>query len=152
MTTGSTFTQAIADAICERIAEGETLSEICRSDGMPKRRTVYDWLRAHVEFAKAMDIARDVGADAIADEALRIADTPQVGSRREKSEDGFKVVREDMLGHRKLQVETRLKLLAKWCKGKYGDRLDLNHGGQSGNPLVVVKDMTGRKPESEGDE
>ena len=152
MTTGSTFTQAIADDICERIAEGETLSEICRSPGMPKRRTVYDWLRSNIEFAKAMDIARDVGADAIADEALRIADTPKMGARRERSEDGYKVVREDMLGHRRLQVDARIKLLAKWHPKKYGDKMDLNHGGQSGNPLVVVKDMTGRKPESEDSE
>lgn len=147
------FTQAIADEICERIAEGETLSAICRSEGMPKRRTVYDWLRANVEFAKAMDIARDVGADAIAEEALHIADTPMDGIELQIGSDGeTKERRGDMLGHRKLQVETRLKLLAKWCKGKYGDRLDLNHGGQSGNPLVVVKDMTGRKAETEDTE
>lgn len=146
------YTQEIADRICQQIAEGIPLRVICRQDGMPAWRTVYDWLRVDVEFAKAMDIARDIGADAIAHEALEIADTPKMGTRRERSEDGYKVVREDMLGHRKLQVETRLKLLAKWHPKKYGDKMDLNHGGQSGNPLVVVRDLTGRKPESEDTE
>lgn len=145
--------RAIQDEICERISEGETLSEICRSEGMPKRRTVYDWLRQDDEFAKAMDIARDLGADAIADQALVIADTTEEGVQVEIGDDGgTKEKRGDMLGHRKLRVETRLKLLAKWHPKKYGDRMDLNHGGQSGNPVVVVRDLTGRKPESEDGE
>ena len=28
-----------------------------------------------------------------------------------------------MLGHRKLQIETRLKLLAKWSPKKYGEKI-----------------------------
>jgi hypothetical protein len=39
-------------------------------------------------------------------------------------------VREDMLGHRKLQIETRLKLLAKWSPKRYGDKLGI--GGADG--------------------
>lgn len=148
----STFSQEVADKICERIAEGETLSEICRAEGMPARRTVYDWLKENEDFAKAMDIARDLGADAIAEEALSIADTTEEGVQIEIGDDGgTKEKRGDMLGHRKLRVETRLKLLAKWHPKKYGDRVDLNHGGQSGNPLVMIKDLTGRK-DTEGQE
>ena len=52
-----------------------------------------------------------------------------------------------MLGHRKLQIETRLKLLAKWDPKRYGDKVDLNHGGEVGLQ-VVVKRYT---PEPDGD-
>jgi hypothetical protein len=44
---------------------------------------------------------------------------------------------EDMLGHRKLQVETRLKLLAKWDPRRYGDALKL-----SGDPEAPLAGLT----------
>jgi hypothetical protein len=31
-----------------------------------------------------------------------------------------------MLGHRRLQIETRLKLLSKWDPKRYGDKIDVN--------------------------
>ena len=45
------------------------------------------------------------------------------------------VTEEDMLGHRKLQIETRLKLLACWNPSKYGNKVAV--GGDPGNPLKV---------------
>lgn len=117
---------ALQQRICELVAEGKTIAEIIREEpGMPKsRRTVHDWIVEDAEFAEAMNIARDAGADAIAEEALRIADTPLEGVETEISENGTKEKRGDMLGHRKLQVETRLKLLAKWHPKKYGDKIE----------------------------
>lgn len=126
----STYSQEAADAICARIAEGETLRAVCRDEAMPAWRTVYDWMTANGDFAARIAHAREMGGDAISQEILEIADTPLSGVRREVAADGqVKEVHEDMLGHRKLQVETRLKLLAKWFPKKYGDKLDLNHGG-----------------------
>jgi hypothetical protein len=75
------------------------------------------------------------GHDAIAEQALQIADTPQEGVRTERSEDGTKEIREDMLGHRKLQIYTRLQLLAKWNPKKYGDRAALELTGKDGGPI-----------------
>mgnify|MGYP003348157682 FL=1 len=40
-----------------------------------------------------------------------------------------------MLGHRKLQIETRFKLLSKWNPKKYGDRQII--AGDAENPLEV---------------
>ena len=79
----STFTPEIAQAICERIAEGKTLTEVCKMEDMPGRSTVYEWIERHPEFAEQMEAARLVGADAIADDALSIADTPEIGERVE---------------------------------------------------------------------
>jgi hypothetical protein len=42
-------------------------------------------------------------------------------SGAEEGEDSVTVTEEDMLGHRKLQIETRLKLLAKFNPKKYGE-------------------------------
>jgi hypothetical protein len=132
----STYTPEVADAICERLATGEPLRAICRDEAMPAWRTVYDWIEANSDFAARFAQAREVGFDAIAEEALEIADTPREGVRRKETEDGVEEVHEDMLGHRRLQVDTRLKLLAKWCPKKYGDRIDV--GNADGKPFEVA--------------
>lgn len=115
-------TPEILDEICNRIAEGEPLRAICRDQHMPAWRTVYAWIESDSAFAARIAHARELGFDAIAEEALAISNTPVVGEETEDDGEKVKVKRGDMLGHRKLQIETRLKLLAKWCPAKYGDK------------------------------
>ena len=124
----STFTQDAANAICDRLADGEPLRQICRDSEMPAWRTVYDWCEAHSDFAARFAQARDVGADAIAEQCLEIADDSKSDYVEARGFDSEHVQRS------KLRVETRLKLLAKWNPKKYGDRLDIEHSGS-----VVVK-------------
>jgi len=125
---GSKWTEAIAAEIAERISQGEPLAQICRDERMPGLSTVYDWMDERPDFAGRIARARIAGYDMIAQEALAIADTPAEGvvEKLEPNEAGQLCVverrREDMLGHRKLQVETRLKLLAKWDPKRYGER------------------------------
>jgi hypothetical protein len=95
--------------------------------------TVYRWRDAHPEFELRFARAREDGHDVIAEQALEIANTPVEGVVTEESDQGTKIRREDMLGHRKLQVETRLKLLAKWNPKKYGDLVQ--HSGNVGVTL-----------------
>ncbi len=111
-------------------------------EGMPAWRTVYDWMyrddalgEKGVGLSAAIARAREVGYDAIAEECLIIADTPKFGQKQVMSDEGSTTTVEDMLGHRKLQIETRLKLLAKWNPKKYGDRQIL--AGDPENPLEV---------------
>jgi len=61
------------------------------------------------------------------------------------TDDGEKktVREEDMLGHRKLQIETRLKLLAKWNPKKYGERVQV--AGDAENPLKVEAELGAEK-------
>jgi hypothetical protein len=122
----ASFTQALADEVCDRISNGEPLAVVCREDRMPHRSTVAGWCLAKPEFAASYAFAREIGFDAIAAECLKIADTPLEGIRTRTGKDGEEITREDMLGHRKLQIETRLKLLSKWCPQRFGDRLDVN--------------------------
>jgi hypothetical protein len=123
-----------ADEICGWIANGKTLRAYCRRKGKPNWVTIYRWKEQDEEFAKRLAEARDLGEDAIAQECLAIADTPMFGKRVKEGRDGTEITREDMLGHRKLQIWTRLQLLAKWNPTKYGDRTTLV--GDKDNPLV----------------
>lgn len=132
-------TVEIKDEICRRISDGETLRSICREEDKPTWVTIYRWLDLDPEFKLRFAHARDLGFDAIAEEALEIADTVCEGVKTEYGPMGKKEVHEDMLGHRKLQIETRLKLLAKWSPKKYGERVDVtsSDGSMSPNPTVI---------------
>jgi len=112
------------------IESGRPLREYCRQDGKPSYGTVYDWLEADAkasgEESSRFARARDIGERQLIEECLEIADTPQVGEIVTEKPDGIEIKRADMLEHRKLRIDTRLKLLAKWNPKKYGDRLGLS--------------------------
>ena len=123
----SKYTEAIALSICEQLSEGIPLREICRQEGMPAWRTVYDWMWRNEQLSTAIARARDIGYDKMAEECLYIADNLHMGKKKvftsgaDDDEDSVTVTEEDMLGHRKLQIETHLKLLAKFNPKRYGD-------------------------------
>jgi hypothetical protein len=133
----STFTQETGDEICQRIATGETLTSICNDLGIP-RRTVHSWRYASEEFLAQYARAKDDGFDAIAEETLRIADTPIEGIVSKVDEKGETITREDMLGHRRLQIDTRRWLLSKWDPKRYGDRITTELTGANGGPVAVI--------------
>lgn len=132
----SRYTNVAADEICERLAEGEYLRVICRDEHMPKWRTVYGWMEAREDFSARIARARIMGRDAILEDTLLIADTTEEGVETEISENGTKEKRGDMLGHRKLKIETRFKILAKWDPKKYGEKV--THGGDPDAPLSLI--------------
>ena len=98
----------LIEKICERLARGEPLAAICRDDGMPAPRTVREWAETDKTISAAIAHAREDGHDAIALQALSIAD--------ERDEDP---------ASRRVMVETRLKLLAKWDPKRYGDKIGI---------------------------
>lgn len=132
-------TAEIKDEICTRISGGETLRAICREAGKPSWVSIYRWLELDPEFKLRFAHARDLGFDAIAEEALEIANTPCEGQIVTSKEWGDEIKTEDMLGHRKLQIETRLKLLAKWSPKKYGERVDHTSSDGSMSPKAAVE-------------
>jgi transposase-like protein len=107
-------TAEIDEAIISGICQGTPLAQICRELGID-RSIVYDWRKQDEEFDRHFARAREIGHDAIADECIEISD--------EKSEDP---------SSRKVRIETRLKLLAKWDK-RYADKSLV--GSDPENPL-----------------
>lgn len=43
----STYTQEIADRICEAIAQGDSVAKIGETEGMPDARTIFRWLASN---------------------------------------------------------------------------------------------------------
>lgn len=113
-------TPELVDTICARLSVGDPLRQICRDAGIDYS-IVYDWRKQDDELDQRITRARDQGFDAIADNCLEIAD--------DKEEDAQS---------RRVRVDTRLKLLAKWSPKKYGDAVTLR--GDAENPLAVLSD------------
>jgi hypothetical protein len=116
----SDYSQAIADLICERIADGESLRSICIADDMPNKATVFRWLAAHKEFSDQYARARETQADTLVDEILDIADD---GWR----ENGEAIRRSQM------RIDARKWMAGKMRPKKYGDKTLL--GSDPENPL-----------------
>lgn len=130
----STFTEKIAAEICERLAQGEPLAVICRDAHMPAVRTVGDWKLERKEFGADFARARLEGFDALAAQCLEISDNEEHDWQMTRK---GAVTDEVAIGRAKLQVETRLKLLAKWYPTKYGDRTHMELTGASGGPVQI---------------
>jgi hypothetical protein len=141
----------MVQTICARLSMGEPLAVICRDiDVHPG--TVRDWMAKDQSIADLVAWARVDGFDVLAAKVLELASSPVQGfveeyERREKPRPAdagedyqpeFEMVLvkrrgEDMLGHRRLQIDTILKLLAKWDPKRYGDKLQL--ADSDGNQL-----------------
>lgn len=126
----------LIDEICERISVGETLSEICRGEHMPTRRTVNRWEENDPDVLSRIARAREEGEDYIAEQCLAIADDTRNDYMEKLNSDGDPVgyqLNSEHVQRSKLRIETRLKLLAKWNPRKYGERQHVEHSGSISN-------------------
>jgi hypothetical protein len=127
----SKYTEALVAEICDRVANGTPLREICREDDKPTWSTFYDWLCKNPDLSARFARSRELGTDAIAEDALAIIDA--IPERLEGGRMDSAYVQ-----WQKNRVEMRLKLLAKWNPKKYGDRQIL--AGDVEAPLVMTGD------------
>lgn len=68
------YSRRLADEICARLSNGQSLRAICTDPAMPHRATVLRWLHANPEFRSLYALAREAAADALAEEIVSIAD------------------------------------------------------------------------------
>lgn len=116
----SSYTPKIADEICRRLAEGESLRSICEEKAMPSRESVRRWLLDNETFRGQYARAREDQADAYADDVVRIADLELDPNRA------------------RVRIDAR-----KWAAGKlkpkvYGDKVVNEHSGPDGTPIETV--------------
>ena len=120
------------------MSNGEPLAAICRSaEKFPHPTAWLDWIRADESLAIAYARARDVGADAIAEQALEILDAEPERVIDFDSEGNKTTSRIDSAGvaWARNRAEIRLKLLAKWNPGKYGDKQTVDVGNKPGETI-----------------
>jgi len=124
----STFAEEVADAICDRLADGESLRKICLSDDMPAKSTVFKWLGQQPDFADQYARAREAQADALFDESLDIADDGSNDWMERTREDGTadEVLNHEHIQRSKLRIDTRRWMAGKLRPKKYGEKLELD--------------------------
>ncbi|CAB4134992.1 hypothetical protein UFOVP275_46 [uncultured Caudovirales phage] len=129
--------------LCSKIfdrmtVDGESLRAICRDDDFPAIGTFLRWVSAHSHLREQYDMAMQLRAEKHVEEIIEIADDA-VNDWMEingKDDVGYKVNGEHVQRSR-LRIDAR-----KWAASKllprYADKVDLNHGGQTENPLSVL--------------
>jgi hypothetical protein len=116
-------TPEVEERIIEGLTDGVPLRVLCRQDGMPSWRTVYDWINADASFASRVAYARDLGFEALAEDILDIADdTPAISEHVQRS---------------KMRIDTRLKLLACWSPKRYGNKQTVDVGNKENETLKI---------------
>lgn len=130
--------ESVAGPLCDWLCQGKTLSTFCEQPGMPTLPTIRTWREKNKEFHERVNRAMEIGYDTIADQVLTIADSPQFGEvtiKEPSANRGLgrtKIIVDDMINHRRLQVDARLRLLACWYPKRYGPKAQIEHSGQIG--------------------
>jgi hypothetical protein len=114
------FSQTVFDAICNRMAEGESLRAICKTTGMPNKRTVMRWLEKSEELQTQYSEAQRLRAECYFDEIIDIAD-----SRSDPQKT-------------RVQIDARKWVLARMNPKKYGDKFTQELTGADGGPVALV--------------
>jgi hypothetical protein len=121
----SLYKPELADEICERLASGETLLDICGDENMPHERTVRRWYLDDVDsFAPRYARARELLYERWADEIIAIAEDGRndwVERRRTNGAVDLMLNREHV-DRSRLRIDSRKWLLAKLLPRKYGDK------------------------------
>lgn len=138
----SKYSDDLAARICDEIAEGRSLRDICSDEEMPDKATVLRWLAANEQFRDHYARAREAQADAIFDEILDIADDARNDwMERRGEEDAGWVANGEHIQRSRLRIDARKWMAGKLQPKKYGDKLDLNHSGGIQIERVVVDFM-----------
>jgi hypothetical protein len=114
------FSQEIFDVICVRMAEGESLRAICKTVGMPNKRTVLRWIEKDDGIKLQYAEAQNLRAEHYFDEIIDIADSKADPQKT------------------RVQIDARKWVLARMNPKKYGDRVTNEHIGGDGNPISML--------------
>lgn len=131
------FDAQLIDAICERIANAETLENIAKTDGYPSRATMFRELKRNPEFAKAYAAAKQDAADAIVCDIQEMLEEKPMVTFEGKVDSGW-------VQHLNVKIQSKKWLAAVLKPHVYGPKVDVNHGGQADNQLtLLVKGISG---------
>ena len=126
------YSDHLAQVICLRIAEGESLNKICKDDEMPERVTIYRWLLEKEDFCNNYARAREDQAETHADAIVEIADQLPY---QITDKDGNVRIDSAYVQWQRNRIDARKWVASKLKATKYGDVL--KHTGDKENPLVV---------------
>jgi hypothetical protein len=137
------FTQAIADEICSRMADGETLTNIMKDQHMPSSfSVVWGWRQQQPEFSKAYARAREDQMHAWADQIVTEAQDG-TGDYVVDEKTGKRVWQRHNIDRTRLIIDTKKWLMARLNAADFGDKstVDVNHGLQTKDDAELLSEL-----------
>ena len=137
------YTPELAEEICDRIANGETLRQACRLKGI-NECTVRKWVMSDINgFSTQYARARELCIESWADEIVEISDEGTNDWMKREGKDGegtAYAINGEHVSRSKLRSDNRKWLLSRLKPEKYGDRLQ--HSGDPESPISHKHDVT----------
>jgi hypothetical protein len=118
----SEYTPETAEAICIRLASGESLRTVCADADMPDKTTVLRWLARNEEFRIQYARSKEESAEAVAEQYFDILDELPP-AKADGSLDSAAVM------WAKNRADARKWYLSKIMPKKYGDKIQTEHSG-----------------------
>lgn len=121
--------EGMVSAVESFVASGGSLSEFARRAGVSRGAVERVIRRIEGAAERVATARRTSGADALAEEALRIATEPMIVEESIETFDSKdelvtrSVKRADNVYARKLAFQARMQLLQKWCPERYGENV-----------------------------
>ena len=119
----SIYSEELAEQICNRIASGQSVRQICELEQFPARSTVMQWLAEKEDFRTKCARARELQADYMDDLILEAANAC--------NEENYQ--------------STRVKISAyQWRASKlkpkvYGEKIQQEHSGELGIKVIAIQ-------------
>ncbi len=125
----TSLTPELGREICDRIADGETLTSICEDVHMPNCRSVHGLVLRDTEFAEKYTFARLIQAHGFRDRLLDVSENDL--------DDGGKYGN-NKIQRAKLQCDNLKWLLSKELARNYGDKMEAIHSGEVTQKRIVI--------------
>lgn len=135
----SEYTAEKASEFCRRVSGGRMVRDVCNDPDMPAAPTFYRWLETYDEFRKQYALAKEIQADAMAADILKISDT--VDADNVCDEYGNIKPNHEWIARSKLRVDSRKWLLSKMLPKKYGDKVEQTIVGDAEKPLQIKQEI-----------
>jgi len=118
------YTTELAEKVCQHLANGVPMATIAKMDDMPGYSTLLRWQVENAAFRELSTRAKQDGTHHIADEAMEIADNMDIDPQ-----------------HKRIMIDTRLRLIGKWNSRAYGDKVEQTiqgPAGDDGKPTAIL--------------
>src|SRR6266436_2878876 len=117
-----------AERFCERLAQGQSVRQICSQPGQPDKSQVYRWLDENDDFRDRYARAREEQADKLFREIIEIAD--DASGDYVTTSDGKTIVDHENIQRSRLRVEAR-----KWAAARLAPKRGHLLAGSVQHPL-----------------
>ncbi len=136
------MTQVICDEICLRLASGESLVSICKSEHIPERATILLWVVMgergdvnHKSFSDSYARAREAQSHALLDDVIEISDDSSGDTTTDRF--GNQILDAEFAARSRLRIEARLKVAARMHVERFGEKVTAKLTGDKANPVAV---------------